>query len=352
MTEGEGREGRSARRKKRSYGEFLNKLMNRKNTLLVMGAPLVDTLIHVKEDFLERIGGLKGGSEPINYGQLRKIESLFSSPKKHVLGGSALNVACAVSRLGHRAAFIGKVGIDELALLCRDQMRKERLIPYLRFSEHPTGRVLCFVTPDGQRTMRAHLGASAQLYAAELNDQEFSYASIFHTEGYSIANEELVVKAMGKAKGAGAKVSMDLSSFEWVRLHRSRMEELIDTYVDYLFCNRDEAYELLGIHDPKLACIALMKKVTFAVVTMGAEGAWIACDGYIHYCPANQGVHLKDSTGAGDMFTAGILHGILGNLSLEEIFSCASRLAAEVVQIDGAHLSDQTWRKLRKERIY
>lgn len=82
----------------------------------------------------------------------------------------------------------------------------------------PTATCLCFVTPDGQRTMRTCLGASAHLTSADqLPAGWCEGAVLLHCEGYCLYRPQLAAEAMRRAKQAGALVSLDLASFECVQ---------------------------------------------------------------------------------------------------------------------------------------
>ena len=165
------------------------------------------------------------------------------------------------------------------------------------------------VTPDGQRTMRTFQGATTEFTGDHLNIEMFQGARLVHIEGYALFNEKLAERAMFYAKQAGALVSFDLASFEIVRANREHILYLLDTYVDLVFANEDEACMLF---EQELAVAAqhLSKRCPIAVVTLGEEGSLIYHKKTCVEAPAYR-ITPVDTTGAGDLHTSGFLHGFL-----------------------------------------
>lgn len=76
----------------------------------------------------------------------------------------------------------------------------------------PTASCLCLVTPDGERTMRPHLGAAAELMSANQLPQGWAEGCrLLHCEGYCLYRPQLALGAMRAAKDAGAEVASDVS---------------------------------------------------------------------------------------------------------------------------------------------
>eukprot|EP00878_Enallax_costatus_P038709 GHUV01044144.1.p1 GENE.GHUV01044144.1~~GHUV01044144.1.p1 ORF type:complete len:202 (-),score=51.57 GHUV01044144.1:25-630(-) len=113
--------------------------------------------------------------------------------------------------------------------------------------EGPTASCLCFVIPDGQRTMRTCLGASEHLSSASMLPSGWTdNAVLLHCEGYCLYRPQLAREAMTAAKQAGALVSIDLASFECVANCKAALLELLqDGLLDLVFANEEEAFALL-----------------------------------------------------------------------------------------------------------
>jgi sugar/nucleoside kinase (ribokinase family) len=83
-----------------------------------------------------------------------------------------------------------------------------------------------------------------------------------------------------------------------------------------------------------------------AVVKAGATGAWLARGTEAIHCPAVPDVQAIDTTGAGDYWAAGFLTGWLHGKPLEVCAGWGARLGAEIVQIIGAELPEETWKQV------
>lgn len=201
------------------------------------------------------------------------------------------------------------------------------------------------ITPDGKRTFRSYLGASHSLTDLALNPQFFTPAALFHIEGYQLVDQDLVRRALKMAKEAGVKVSMDLANVALVRSHQAFILETLEKYVDIVFCNESEAKELLGL-SPSEACTALSKVCEVAVVTMSEKGSWAQKGEEKCYTPAFDVVTV-DTTGAGDFYASGFLHGYLNHASIEKCAWIGTLVASYVVKRIGAEIPPPVWEEIR-----
>lgn len=97
-----------------------------------------------------------------------------------------------------------------------DHFKQQHVDPLLLTSTsgRATATCLCLLTPDGERTMRTHLGASSELDKAEqLPDGWTNNCRLLHCEGYCLYKAELTRGAMQAAKAAGAEVVTHLLIF-------------------------------------------------------------------------------------------------------------------------------------------
>ena len=212
--------------------------------ILGLGNALTDMLMQVSEDDLRELGLPKGSMNLITMEQARLIQARFASVRKHmVAGGSAANTIATIAALGGKAAFIGKLGADEVGEFYRDDMVKSGVKPLLL--THPqllSGCSIVLITPDGERTFATYLGASAEMQADDITKEAFIGYDIFHIEGYMVQNHELIEKAIRLAKEAGCMVSLDLASYNVVNENHCFLKELIRQYVDIVFANEDESF--------------------------------------------------------------------------------------------------------------
>ena len=100
--------------------------------VLGLGNALTDMLLQVSEDDLRELGFPKGSMNLISMEQAEQIQMRFASVRKHmVAGGSASNAINTIAALGGKAAFIGKIGNDEVGDLYREDMLKNNVKPIL-----------------------------------------------------------------------------------------------------------------------------------------------------------------------------------------------------------------------------
>jgi hypothetical protein len=112
---------------------------------------------------------------------------------------------------------------------------------------------------------------------------------------------------------------------------------LIEGPVDLLFCNIQEARSLTGLEDPIDCAQTIHKHAKLLALTLGADGSILMQDGQ---AIAIEGVPVDavDTTGAGDMYAAGVLCGITNGLALKQAGHLASHAAARIVGQLGARL--------------
>ncbi|KAL0477337.1 adenosine kinase [Acrasis kona] len=345
--------------------------------VLGIGQPLLDKIFRVSEESLKKIGiHEKGGSSLIHseaelQEMLQRIQNALLEQQEHspdyvrnsdgeddapdsdtkpiiVAGGSCANTVKGISSFGERCGFIGKIGADQAGQFYKQTMSKRGVIPLMTESFGRTGQVICLVTPDGQRTMRAYLGEGNDLNESELLEQDFKGVKLVHFEGYCIYNPLLTERAMRMAKQNGALVSFDMGSFEVVRRYQTKILQLLQDYVDIVFCNVEEAAMLInGTPEECVEFLAAYCKV--AIVMMGSKGCWVKSGADKHRCPTKAIQDPVDTTGAGDLFASGFLYGYLQGYTLEQCARLGSLSGAEVVQVMGAEIPLEKYAKIKQD---
>lgn len=326
--------------------------MNKPVRILGIGSPLVDALAHVSDEFVHSVPAEKGGMQLVENSLIQDIIERHGAPLHQAPGGSAANTIVGLAKLGIACAFLGKLGKDDLANFYEDRLSSSGVdLGNIKYCERfPTGRCLSLVTPDAERTFMTHLGAACQLLPEDIHPTDFIGYSHVHVEGHLLHNEALVEKILRCAHEAGCKISYDLGHFEVVQEKLSYLEELIDTFVDMVFANEEEANAYGKSTDLLVALDKLASHCNIAAVKMGSEGSWIQ--------QGDKRVHVKaeparalDTTGAGDFWSVGFLWAHYWGLSLEECGYAGSLLGAAVVERIGALLPDEEWLRL-KEKLY
>jgi sugar/nucleoside kinase (ribokinase family) len=312
-----------------------------------IGNALVDILAHESDAFLEKAGILKGGMTLVDNEFIENTLALTSAELSIVAGGSACNTAVGIGKLGGNARFVGKCGSDRMGSLFQNDLKKQNVEPFLFNSTSPTGRCLSLITPDAQRSMSTYLGAAAETNPEEITAACFKGAALVHVEGYLLFNEELILSALRAAKQAGAMISLDLASYTVVEESRHSLDHIINNYVDILIANEDEAQAYTGLKDEEEALLELKKCAPIAVVKVGERGSYIAHNGRVERIPALGNSPAVDTTGAGDLWAAGFLFGMIDGLPMETCGKLASACGYEVCQVIGATIPDDGWQRIQ-----
>lgn len=313
-----------------------------------IGNALVDILVHVSQDFLDSLQR-ETTAFPIHKGSMHLVGTdfqghllrLLESYEQHtVSGGSAANTMFGLAQLGARVTYAGKVGNDVYGSFYADDMHNMGVHFPVARGHNPTGTCIILMTPDAQRTMFTNLGISIELTADDIDAAQIERSQWLYIEGYlwdPPAPRAASIKAMQIAKAAGVKIAYSFSDAFCVHRARDDFRAFTRDYVDLVFCNETEALAFAGaefIHDALADIEALGTNVA---LTRGAEGSIITYRGERHVVPAVP-VRAIDTTGAGDLYAAGVLHGLCRNLPIPQVGALAAELGAKVVAVSGARL--------------
>ncbi len=309
--------------------------------VLAIGNAIVDVISETTDEFIELEQLTKGGMQLIDAERATELYNAMG-PAREISGGSGANTLAGLSMLGHQCAFIGQVADDQLGQVFAHDIRATGIdfdIPP-RASEPPTARCLILVTPDAQRTMNTFLGASQFLAADLINKDLIASAEILYLEGYLWDPEEpraAMRAAIDHAKAAGRKVAFTLSDAFVIDRHRDDFLALMDEgMIDILFANELEIASLQRNEDFESAVAASAAKVPLLVVTRGEHGAIALQDGERFEVSAQPVERLVDTTGAGDLFAAGVLAGLTQGRAIEECLTMGAICAAEIISHYGA----------------
>ena len=275
------------------------KTLNMKR-ILGMGNALVDMLVQIpNDDLLNEINFPKGSMQLVDVAQSDAVMLKTSDlPIQQLSGGSAGNTVHGIAALGGKTGFIGKVGRDELGEFYHNDLKNAGIEATFIESENSTGKAIAMITPDSERTFATHLGAAVELSADDLKPEMFENYAIFHIEGYLVQNHELLKKALQLAKDAGARVSIDLASFNVVEANYDFLWDMVKKYVDILFANEEEAKAFTGL-EPDAALAKISDFTEIAIVKIGKKGALIQ-SGAEKVAVEAIGQKVIDTTGAGD----------------------------------------------------
>jgi adenosine kinase len=312
-----------------------------KYDVLGIGNAIFDVLVPADEAFLGRHGMTKGGMALIDEARAAAIYQDMG-PATEMSGGSAANTIVGVANLGARAAYVGKVKDDQIGRLYTHDIRAAGVaFETMPASDGPaTGCSYILVTPDGERTMNTYLGAAQNLTPADIDEAQIAASRIVYLEGYlwDPANaKQAFIKAAGFAHGAGRQVALTLSDSFCVDRYRDEFLELMRRgTVDLVFANEAELHSLYQTSDFDSALKQLRVDTKLGVVTRSEKGCVVASKDGVVAAPAFPIDRLVDTTGAGDLFAAGFLFGMVRNASYEDAGRLGALAAAEVIQHIGA----------------
>jgi adenosine kinase len=312
-----------------------------KYDVLGIGNALFDILVRVDDKFLTDHDMAKGSMALIDEARAASIYSDMG-PATEVSGGSAANTIVGVAQLGARAAYVGKIKDDQIGRLYAHDIRGAGVsFETAAATGGPaTGCSYILVTPDGERTMNTYLGAAQELSAADIDENEIAASSIVYLEGYlwdPKDAKDAFVKASQIAHKNGRKVALTLSDAFCVGRYRDEFIGLMrDKTVDLIFANEAELGSLYNTQDFDAALKQLRNDVALGVVTRSEKGCVVAAKEGITAVSAFPARNVVDTTGAGDLFAAGFLFGLVREAGYEQAGRLGAMAAAEVIQHIGA----------------
>ncbi len=306
--------------------------------LLGIGNAITDVLVSVDYNFLKQENLSPGTMQLVNAETLNQLIKKFKENKVSA-GGSVANTISLVASLGNKCAFIGKRKNDSLGNMFSKSMTEEEIMLPNSESEtsDPSSCCLVMITPDGQRTMATYLGASITLSKEDVDLKLLKNTKIIYLEGYLFDLPEaknLFNIIVDNQKHYGYEVALSLSDPFCVERHKEGFLKLIEKGVNILFSNEEEIGSLFncGIEE---ALVKASRQVSISICTRGDKGSTLCKDTELINSNAFN-VSVVDTTGAGDNFAAGFLHGYINNYSLVKCSELGNYCAAETVKVIGA----------------
>lgn len=309
--------------------------------ILGVGNAIFDILVQTDEAFLSAHGMAKGAMTLIDEAKAQAIYAAMG-PATEMSGGSGANTIVGAASLGARTVYVGKVKNDQIGTLYSHDIRAANVaFTTVPAADGPaTGCSYILITPDGERTMNTYLGAAQNLTPADIDPQQVAAAEIIYLEGYLWDPSEAkaaFLKAADIAHGAGRKVALTLSDAFCVDRYRDEFVQLMRSKtIDIVFANTAELHSLYETSDFTAALAQLRKDVALGVVTRSEKGCVAATAGEMVEVPASPVQKVVDTTGAGDLFAAGFLVGLVRDLGLRRAGQLGALAAAEVIQHVGA----------------
>ena len=311
-----------------------------------IGNPLLDFIVPAGFELLQTVGATPGTMNLTDNQRMNKILGLTDAT--HCLpGGSCANTIRGLAWLGSHPGlgppvYCGAVGDDAIGSRYIRELEDLGIRAAVGRTGDGTGVSIVVVTPDRERTMFTYLGACREFTIGNIDFGLLQESRYLHFVGYmwDTQNQRNAVEESARfVKRHGGRVSFDLADTLVVQRNREYFLSWIPANVDVLFGNRQELSLLTG--ESGADRLIMQRAGTLAeivVMKVGPKGCYIGQGSTIESVPAKS-VSAVDTTGAGDAFAAGFLHGILSGRNSTTAAESACRLAANVVTVEGCDYS-------------
>jgi len=313
--------------------------MSSRIDVLAVGNAIVDIFATCDDAFLAAHNIGKGMMNLVDSTQSAALYAAIDNPRK-ISGGSAANTAVGIVTLGGTAGFSGRIHDDELGHSFIRDIHDAGVVfgASPQRDGSPTASSIILVSDDATRSMNTYLGACIEFEPDDIRPADVDAAKVIYLEGYLFdapAGPEIFAHAARLAARHDVRVSLSLSDPWCAERHREALARFVHDHVDILFANEDEAASLCDSTSGAATDI-LCGQVDEAVITRGADGAFVGHVGDRHDFPARPLGPVVDSTGAGDLFAAGYLYGRTNGRDPRQSGIIASLAAGEVISHVGA----------------
>ena len=306
--------------------------------ILGIGNAIVDVICRVDDQYLLKNELTKSTMKLVDEDEFKKLLSTLKI-EETVSGGSVANSIVALSQLGNDVGFIGKVNDDELGQKYQEGLTKEKVQYFYNKKKEvsPTGTCLILITPDSERTMVTFLGIAGKINKQDINEKTIKDSEMILLEGY-LWDEGEPKSAFDKAMSLSNTKVMSLSDRFCVERHKADFLDLVQNKLDIIFANEQEIESLIDAKNFEDVITFGKQLGKLLIVTRGEKGSVAIKNNQIIECESKKNLRIVDLTGAGDLFAAGFLHGLINNLSIKECLEKGTEMSSKIIQKVGARL--------------
>ncbi|SLM19791.1 putative Adenosine kinase [uncultured spirochete] len=274
----------------------------------------------------------------------------------YAAGGSALNAVRVASLLGTKAAFAGCVGNDECGDVIRAGLKSAGVEALLDTSggQGSTG-MFCTVSPmtetvSGQNATEEAVSEriiiASPSVARRVRDLDFDgfdveKVELIHAEGLLADSPRNLEQLFQRAHRMKKMISIDVVSSEAARRNKDTLKRLIQSYADFVFCNKSE-FEALDVN------IANYRSDIVWVIKADRAGVDCFASGQRIHADAPQ-CTVVDDLGAGDAFAGAFLSGMLVGLPVDRCLQLGTKAAACALQSRGTEPDEHCLRALSQD---
>ncbi|KHO45853.1 MAG: PfkB family carbohydrate kinase [archaeon GW2011_AR3] len=315
----------------------------KKYDVMGIGNALMDILVSLPEEKFLTFRIEKGTMSLVNEARVKEIEEkLLGHEQSLEPGGASANTLSCLALLGSKVIFVGTVGKDRHGDIYEKKLIETGVESRIGRKEGMTGKAITLITPDTQRTFAVHIGCASKIGHESILENDIRDSRILYITAYELVDELLrktCLHAMELAKKHGTLIALDLADVNVIKGNLHDLVYVADKYVDVLLANEAEAEAFTG-KKRENAAMEMSSHSKICAVKLGPEGSIIVQDGKMSMVEGRL-ANAVDTTGAGDMYAAGILYGIANGLGLEKAANLGSFLGAKVVEKVGARLTKE-----------
>lgn len=284
-----------------------------KASFLGLGTPVVDYFYRIEEESLAGFGLIKGSSNFVDNARFEQIKKDIGEGLIEARAGdNARNMCESFSRLSRddktRVVFCGTIAEDEVGKKISEAADKNGYENIFQKNDGHSGKIMCLITPDKQRTFVVFLGVSEDCFdISTLPEAEYIYFSSISAltkKDISKSCEEMIKRYEGRAK-----IVFSFESPAMIEANRKKAVEIAKK-ADILFLNEEEQHAAgLSEDDLKNICPLVYLK-------LGGRGAKVIQEKRISHVPAPIVEKIVDTTGAGDTFAATVVWALFNGKSV------------------------------------
>jgi sugar/nucleoside kinase (ribokinase family) len=306
--------------------------------ILGIGNAIVDVICKVDDQYLIDNQLTKGTMKLVNESEFKKLLSTLNI-EETVSGGSVANSIVGLSQLGNDVGFIGKVNADDLGQKYEEGLTKEKVQYFYNKKKEisPTGTCLVLITPDAERTMVVFLGIAGKISEKDIDEKAVKESEIIFLEGY-LWDKGDPKSAFDKAMLLSNKKAMSLSDQFCVERHKDNFLDLVKNKLDIIFANEQEIRSLTDAKSFEDVIEFGKQLGKLLIITRGEKGSVAIKNQEIVECQSKPNLKIVDLTGAGDLFAAGFLNGLINNVSTKECLEKGTEMSSKIIQKVGARL--------------
>jgi len=306
--------------------------------ILGIGNAIVDVICKVDDQYLINNQLTKSTMKLVDEIEFKKLLSTLNI-EETVSGGSVANSIVGLSQLGNDVSFIGKINDDDLGQKYEEGLTKEKVQFFYNKKKEisPTGTCLILITPDAERTMVTFLGIAGKINQNDINEKAVQESEMIFLEGY-LWDEGEAKSAFDKAMSLSNTKAMSLSDQFCVERHKSEFLDLVKNKLDITFANEQEIRSLIDAKNFEDVIEFGKQLGKFLIITRGEKGSIAIKNQEIVECQSKPNLKIVDLTGAGDLFAAGFLHGLINNISTKECLEKGTEMSSRIIQKVGARI--------------